>query len=388
MNWENIVSKRFSNSSQKQGRILGRFSMVGMGVGCFAMIVSLSVMNGFESLVHEKLKGVEGDIRIVGQIDEAELIEISGVDEIMPYMERRGVIENGNDRRVVSLKAVDIQKMATFYTFPIRGKSPLVGEVVMGQDLAYRLGKDVGDDLMIYSPIDQSFGFGLPPKMKMTISGIFSTRVLDYDDRYVYLSLEDGNKLFSRKTGLDGIDIRIASNTIISSVKSKLVDEFGHQVKIQSWEDLNKSLVDAMKMERLGTIVILSLIFLVAAFNLVASLSLISIQKIKEVGILKAMGASPISIQKIMIRLGLSRAGKGAAYGFCFGVILVFLQNMFEFIPIPSDIYFISALPMVLSPKDYFIVILISFIIILIASFISGRKLSQTNIKDALLWSK
>ena len=99
MNWENIVSKRFSNSSQKQGRILGRFSMVGMGVGCFAMIVSLSVMNGFESLVHEKLKGVEGDIRIVGQIDEAELIEISGVDEIMPYMERRGVIENGNDRR-------------------------------------------------------------------------------------------------------------------------------------------------------------------------------------------------------------------------------------------------------------------------------------------------
>ena len=390
MSWENKVSKRFSESSKHKGWFSGLFSMIGMGVGCFAMIVSLSVMNGFESLVHKKLKGFEGDLRVLGQVSEIDITELDGIEIVMPFMERRGVIEEGSDQRVVSLKAVNVEKMAEFYNLPLRGETPEIDsvEVVIGQDLAYRLGKDVGDAITVYSPIDQSFGFGLPPKMKMTISGIFSTRVLDYDDRFVFLSLEDGKKLFRRKSGLDGIDIRVLPNVDASSLKSNLGQYFGESVTVHSWEDLNRSLVDAMKMERLGTIVILSLIFLVAAFNLAAAMSLISIQKMKEVGILKAMGAPIESIQKIIIRMGLNRAGKGAIYGFIIGILFVLAQNQFGWIPIPSDIYFIDALPMVLFPKDLFIVIFISFMFILSASFISGRKLAHTQIKDALQWAK
>ena len=388
MSWEKKVSQRFSESSRRQGWFSGLFSMIGMGVGCFAMIVSLSVMNGFETLVHNKLKGFEGDLRISGQVSEIDITELDGIEIVMPFMERRGVIEEGNDQRVVTLKAVDVEKMAEFYNLPLRGETPDIGEVALGQDLAFRLGKDVGDNITVYSPIDQSFGFGLPPKMKMTISGIFSTRVLDYDDRFVFLSLKDGKKLFRRKSGLDGIDIRVLPNVDASSLKSNLGQYFGESVTVHSWEDLNRSLVDAMKMERLGTIVILSLIFLVAAFNLAGALSLISIQKIKEVGILKAMGAPPNSIQKIMIQMGMSRAGKGAIYGFALGIILVLLQNKFGWIPIPSEIYFIDALPMVLFPKDLFIVIFISILFIFTASFISGRKLAHTQIKDALQWAK
>ena len=388
MSWEKKVSQRFSESSRRQGWFSGLFSMIGMGVGCFAMIVSLSVMNGFETLVHNKLKGFEGDLRISGQVSENDISGLDGIETGMPFMERRGVIEEGNDQRVVTLKAVDVEKMAEFYNLPLRGETPDIGEVALGQDLAYRLGKDVGDAITVYSPIDQSFGFGLPPKMKMIISGIFSTRVLDYDDRFVFLSLQDGKKLFRRKSGLDGIDIRVLPNVDASSLKSNLGQYFGESVTVHSWEDLNRSLVDAMKMERLGTIVILSLIFLVAAFNLAGALSLISIQKIKEVGILKAMGAPPNSIQKIMIQMGMSRAGKGAIYGFALGIILVLLQNKFGWIPIPSEIYFIDALPMVLFPKDLFIVIFISILFIFTASFISGRKLAHTQIKDALQWAK
>jgi lipoprotein-releasing system permease protein len=306
----------------------------------------------------------------------------------MPFMERRGVIEEGSDQRVVSLKAVNVEKMAEFYNLPLRGETPDIGEVALGQDLAFRLGKDVGDNITVYSPIDQSFGFGLPPKMKMIISGIFSTRVLDYDDRFVFLSLQDGKKLFKRKSGLDGIDIRVSPDTKVSTLKSDLETKLNDSVTVYSWEDLNRSLVDAMKMERVGTIVILSLIFLVAAFNLAAAMSLISIQKMKEVGILKAMGAPTYSIQKIIIRMGLNRAGKGAIYGFIFGILFVMAQNQFGWIPIPSDIYFIDALPMVLFPKDLIIVIFISFMFILSASFISGRKLAHTQIKDALQWAK
>ena len=388
MNWEKFISNRFYDSSKNQGWYSGLFSMIGMGVGCFAMIISLSVMNGFETLVHGKLKGFEGDLRIVGHMSETPVLGLNGIEAAMPYMERRGVIESNDVQKVVSLKAVNEKTMESFYNLPLRGVTPKAGQVAIGQDLAYRLGKDIGDEIIVYSPIDQAIGFGLPPRKKLVISAIFSTKVLDYDDRFVFLSMSDGKSLFRRKSGYDGVDIRIKPNSDINQIKYDLIRNMGPEMEIQSWEDLNRSLVDAMKMERLGTIVILCLIFLVAAFNLAAALTLISIQRMKEVGILRAMGAPTHSVLKMMIQLGLSRAGKGAISGFVSGIFLVLVQTKFSLIPIPSDIYFVDALPMVLMPRDLFIIVILSFIFIIAASYTSGRKLAHSNIKEALQWAK
>lgn len=388
MNWEKFISNRFYDSSKNQGWYSGLFSMIGMGVGCFAMIISLSVMNGFETLVHGKLKGFEGDLRIVGHMSETPVLGLNGIEAAMPYMERRGVIESNDVQKVVSLKAVNEKTMESFYNLPLRGATPKSGQVAIGQDLAYRLGKDIGDEIIVYSPIDQAIGFGLPPRKKLVISAIFSTKVLDYDDRFVFLSMSDGKSLFRRKSGYDGVDLRIKPNSDINQIKYDLIRNMGPEMEIQSWEDLNRSLVDAMKMERLGTIVILCLIFLVAAFNLAAALTLISIQRMKEVGILRAMGAPTHSVLKMMIQLGLSRAGKGAISGFVSGIFLVLVQTKFSLIPIPSDIYFVDALPMVLMPRDLFIIVILSFIFIIAASYTSGRKLAHSNIKEALQWAK
>jgi len=388
MNWEKFISNRFYDSSKNQGWYSGLFSMIGMGVGCFAMIISLSVMNGFETLVHGKLKGFEGDLRIVGHMSETPVLGLNGIEAAMPYMERRGVIESNDVQKVVSLKAVNEKTMESFYNLPLRGVTPKAGQVAIGQDLAYRLGKDIGDEIIVYSPIDQAIGFGLPPRKKLVISAIFSTKVLDYDDRFVFLSMSDGKSLFRRKSGYDGVDLRIKPNSDINQIKYDLIHNMGSEMEIQSWEDLNRSLVDAMKMERLGTIVILCLIFLVAAFNLAAALTLISIQRMKEVGILRAMGAPTHSVLKMIIQLGLSRAGKGAISGFVSGIFLVLVQTKFSLIPIPSDIYFVDALPMVLMPRDLFIIVILSFIFIIAASYTSGRKLAHSNIKEALQWAK
>ena len=388
MNWEKFISNRFYDSSKNQGWYSGLFSMIGMGVGCFAMIISLSVMNGFETLVHGKLKGFEGDLRIVGHMSETPVLGLNGIETAMPFMERQGVIESNDVQKVVSLKAVDEKTMESFYNLPLRGVTPKSGQVAIGQDLAFRLGKDIGDEIIVYSPIDQAIGFGLPPRKKLVISAIFSTKVLDYDDRFVFLSMSDGKSLFRRKSGYDGVDLRIKPNSDINQIKYDLIRNMGPEMEIQSWEDLNRSLVDAMKMERLGTIVILCLIFLVAAFNLAAALTLISIQRMKEVGILRAMGAPTHSVLKMMIQLGLSRAGKGAISGFVSGIFLVLVQTKFSLIPIPSDIYFVDALPMVLMPRDLFIIVILSFIFIIAASYTSGRKLAHSNIKEALQWAK
>ena len=133
--------------------------MIGMGVGCFAMLVSISVMNGFETLVHEKLKGIEGDIRIVGTTNEKDLFDTKGVKGIMPFMERKGIIEVNDLKRVALIKAIDETKMANFYDINIQGNIPKLGQIVIGKDLAYRLGKDVGDILYVFGPLDHDVGF-------------------------------------------------------------------------------------------------------------------------------------------------------------------------------------------------------------------------------------
>ena len=387
MNWEKFISDRFYQSSNFQGKYLGVLSMIGMGVGCFAMLVSISVMNGFETLVHQKLKGVEGDIRILGATNEKDLSVIKGVKDIMPFMERKGIIEGNDFKRVALIKAIDETKMANFYDINIQGSIPQLGQIVIGKDLAYRLGKDVGDILYIYSPIDQAVGLSLPFKNKLEISGIFSTKILDYDERLVFITLKDGQNTFKRKFEFDGYDIR-TENENGDIVKAELENKLGSEHFIFTWDDLNKSLVNAMKMERLGTMVVLCLIFLVAAFNLAANLTLISIQKMKEVGVIRAMGAPINSIYKIIILLGLKRAGIGLLFGFLTGIVLILIQNHFNLIPLPSNVYFIDSLPMVIYMSDILIILAVSILFILIASLSSGRKLIKIQINESIQWVK
>ena len=387
MNWEKFISDRFYISSNKQGKYLGLLSMIGMGIGCFAMIVSISVMNGFETMVHGKLKGIEGDISILGTPEEKILSTVDGVTEIMPFMERKGIIEVNDISRVASIKAIDETKMDRFYNLNFVGDIPQVGQVVIGQDLSNRLGKGIGEDLLVYSPIDQAVGLAIPHKKKLKISGIFSTRLLDYDERLVFISLKDGQSIFKRKYKLDGYDL-MTSKVSTNILKQELIKKLGVEYPIHTWDEKNKSLVSAMKMERLGTFVVLSLIFLVAAFNLAANLTLISIQKMKEVGVIRAMGAPTRSIYKMIILLGYKRAGTGLLVGFFSGIILVIIQNQFKIIPLPSSIYFIDSLPMLLYASDILIILIVSFLFILVASILSGRKLISTQISESLQWVK
>ena len=388
MNFVNEISKRFYNRSKVYGKYLGILSMLGMGVGCFAIIISISVMNGFENIVHQKLKGFEGDIRVFQNIYDPKWEKIDGVKKIIPFMERKIVLQANDVTRVVSMKAVDEEIMPEFYEIFLRGKFPRDGEIILGQDLAYRLGTEVGQEVYASSPIDHTIGFTTPYKKRFKVSGVFSTKVLNYDDQIVFGTLGDGKTLFSRKKKIDGYDIRVDRNFSIEKVKKRINSMIRPESSATTWDEQNKSLVDAMKIERYATIIVLSLIFVVSTFNLISNLSLISIQKTKEIGILLSMGASKKSIQHIIMMLGIRRAGIGAFLGFFIGFIIINVQSQFAIIPLPTEVYFLDSLPMILYLNDIILVLFISYSFIFIASFISGKKLSQIDVKEALQWVK
>ena len=388
MKFINVISKRFYNRSKVYGKYLGILSMLGMGVGCFAIIISISVMNGFENIVHQKLKGFEGDIRVFQNIYDPKWEKIDGVKKIIPFMERKIVLQANDVTRVVSMKAVDEEIMPEFYEIFLKGRFPRAGEIILGQDLAYRLGTEIGQEVYASSPIDHTIGFTTPYKKRFKVSGVFSTKVLNYDDQIVFGTLGDGKMLFSRKKKIDGYDIKVDSNFSIEKIKKRINSMIRPESSAISWDEQNKSLVDAMKIERYATIIVLSLIFVVSTFNLISNLSLISIQKTKEIGILLSMGASKKSIQYIIMMLGIRRAGIGAFLGFFIGYIIINVQSQFSIIPLPTEVYFLDSLPMILYFNDIILVLLISYSFIFVASFISGKKLSQIDIKEALQWVK
>ena len=219
------IARRFLLGGRDAGtsKITGIIAIVGMAVGCIALIISISVLNGFEKKVTEKIRGFEGDIRIVGITKQANdivtwLENEESVSSLMPFMERKGIlVGNNNMLRIVTLKAVETEKVNSFYNLGLEdidfelSNSP----VIIGGILANRLGLNVGDSIKLMSPVDNSLSIGLPRKLQGTIAGIFQSNVLDYDDRLVFIPFSTGKLLFSRKTSLDGIDLRIRNETEI-----------------------------------------------------------------------------------------------------------------------------------------------------------------------------
>ena len=389
MRWERKISKRFYHKTINGNKYSSLLSLLGISVGCFAMVISLSVMNGFESLVHEKLKGFDGDIRMFSSIKDLTFFEnINAIESIMPFMERRGVAETSKNQKIVSLKAVDERLFKSFYDLNFRGSELKHNQIFIGEDLSHRLEKDIGGKITIYSPLDQSIGLGIPYKKEFIIAGIFKTKVLDYDDRFIFMTLDDGKNLFRRKDAIDGFDLRVNTESSIKAVKEDLKALSDNKIEIFTWKDLNRSLVDAMKIERIATMIILSLIFLVSTFHLASSLTLISYQKIKELGILRVMGASGNSIINIIVNIGIRKAGKGMIYGTGIGLLVVIMQNKISFIKIPTDIYFVQSLPMEISFSEISSIVIVSFSFIFLASFIIGRKISKINTMEALKWKK
>ncbi len=388
MNWKKTIVDRFYHSSNRSGFDTSIFSMIGMGVGCFAMIIALSVMNGFESIVHDRLKGFDGDLNIPDALPVEDLSNISEIEVVMPYMERKGIIKGGLENLIVFIKAIDENLMDDIYDIPRKGDRLKDGNVIIGQGLAKRLGKDINDEITLFSPIDQVYSVGFPPIKKMNISGVFTSRVLNYDDSYIFMTLNDGENLFKRKKKIDGYDIKVYDQKMLEITKIKLNEIIGENVIIKSWQEKNKSLIDAMKMERLAAIFILGLIFLVASFNLSSSLILLSIRKIKEVGMIRVLGAPKKELMTVVVLLGIKTAMKGVLFGICIALSIIFFQNIFSFIPLPSKIYFIDFLPMKININDFFLVCIMVSSFVILSSYLAAKKIAFLKLTKALQWAK
>ena len=395
MNFTSKIAKNFMLTRGESGptRITGLIAIIGIAVGTMAMVLSVSVLNGFESRIVDKVIGFEGDIKLRGDFKYEDSLErltnINGVDQIVPYMDRVGLmIANDNSTRMIKFKSIDLSKIENFYDINIGVlDNDYQSKIVIGKTTASRMNLRVGDELKIMSPLDQNTILGFPRQVRVVVGGIFNIQVLDFNDKIAFIEKEVGKRLFLRKNKYDGIDIRIKKESSLNDTKSDIYALFP-DISLETWKDLHSNLFSAMKLERIGSLIVLSLIVLVGCFNLSTTLMLVTIQKIKQYGILSTLGATKKMIRNIIVKQGVLTGTIGISVGITLGFILVIIQNTFGVIKLPGDIYFTSHLPMVIYFSDFLLILLISTTMVLFSSMIAATRTNLATVKNSLSLEK
>ena len=395
MNFSLKIAKRFMIGGKGSGpsRLTGWISIIGLTIGCMAMILSVSILNGFESRVVSKIIGFEGDLRITNVKDwsklESYISSLNGVKSTMLFQKRKSLlIGRNNSQRMVELKSIEIPKISEFYDLNIKQvNSSKTQQIILGEMTARRLNLNLGDEVRILSPIDNGSAWGLPIQVQCIVSGIFNVQVLDLDDKIAFISKDVGQKLFLRKNGPDGLDIRLDKNSDFQIIANMIKNKFTN-IKVNKWSDLHSELFNAMRFERIGALFVLSLIIVVACFNLITTLILVTAQKIRQIGILQVMGCSQKVIKTIIMSQGVMIGSIGITAGLIFGVIIIILQNTYGLIPLPEDVYFISFLPMNIYFYDIITILSISFGMVILSVFIAAKRSTMISTLDAVYLEK
>ncbi|RKY53801.1 MAG: hypothetical protein DRP92_02675, partial [Candidatus Neomarinimicrobiota bacterium] len=257
----------------------------------------------------------------------------------------------------------------------------------LGYRLADKLGLCVGDTLYVMNPFSIRGLYSMPKVRRFVLSGVFELEVFDYDENLIFMDIGEGQKLFERGNNYDGIEIKLSSYKLAQDVKRELEKSKILEAKISTWGEMHRILFGAMKLEKYGSLVVLFLIIVVAVFNLMSSIVMLIVEKIREVGILRTMGATSKAIGRIFVRLGLLNGVIGLFAGVLLSMGLCLAQQYYKFIPLPS-VYYIPYLPVVVKGFDIFVIVILGIMLIFTGAFYPSKRIGKMEIVKAINYEK
>ena len=372
-------------------------------LGVAVLIIVMSVMNGFKTDLTKKILGLNPHIVIQPngfKIDEdftKKLIENFEEIEVSKSYFGEGIVIINNNAKGVILKGIDkreksIKEFFENYTSKGNVRNFKINNVFIGSELAFNLGLEEGDSISLMSSafISTPFG-GLPKQENFKVAGVFSTGFLEFDQNFIFLNLQDALSLFDKQNNDLNLEIYLKNPLEANSYK-KEIQKINYNYFIYTWSDLNKSLFSALKVERNVMFIILSLIIVVAAFNIISGLTILIKNKTKEIAILKTLGFSNESIKKTFFLTGLTIGFFATISGIILGILFslniekirIFLLTVFNFEIFPSDIYFLEKLPSEINTNSILVIFFISLTISAIASYLPAMRISKMNTFRAL----
>jgi lipoprotein-releasing system permease protein len=383
--------------SRRGSKLLSLISIIAIGgvlVCVSALIVIIGVMNGLQHDLREKILVGSPDIRVLSYGEDLKITDWPkvldkvrkqpGVVTAAPFVLTEGLMTAGHDYAggvyVVGLLPAGrgVPDVTTIRSHAISGDFRFASTdgqhrgVVLGKLLASRFNKWPGDSINLLSAGGAKMNpvtGGLVPRVeRFEVTGVVSTGMYEYDNSYAFVALDKAQNLAGLGDGVTGIEVKTTDRWQAASVASRLVGALGWPYRTVDWEEQNHSLFQALKLEKLGMGVILLLIVLVAAFNIVSTLTMVVADKTKEIGILKAMGMPARSIRRIFFAQGLVIGVVGTAFGLILGFGAALALDKYQFIKLDAQVYFIDHLPVSTQPTDVVWIVLASIAIAAIAT--------------------
>ena len=406
--YEFFVARRYLKSRSKTGfiNLITYISVLGVTIGVAALIIVLSVMNGFEEEVRSRIVGFDSHIRLrsyhdngVEQyIDVMDFIkDIPQIVGLSPYIDEKGMIRNGDHSDGVLVRGTDPETIdevsdlsknivygkLELGTIPREGQRALPG-IVLGRYLADRLMADIGDEVVIFSLAGVRSMFQTPDVKQFVVTGFFETGMYEYDNTYAYIGLEPAKQLFRMGDKVSGIEIRLNDLYKADRVVDEIDNRLGFPYYALTWFEMRQTLFSWIQLEKWAMFIILCLIIIVAAFNIISTLIMFVMEKTREIGILKAMGAPSTSITRIFIYEGIVVGFIGTLLGFAIGYSLCWAQLKYQFFSLPGDVYFINSLPVKMQVLDFVFIGVASILICLLAAVYPARKASRLEPVNAI----
>ena len=402
---ERLISIRNLRPKKKEGflKIISIFSFLGIMLGVAILIIVMSVMNGFKTDLTKKILGLNPHIVIEPNSFEINDLYISKISDnfknftLSRSFSGEGIIITNENAKGVILKGVDKNEkniIEFFNRFVVDGnlKDFGAGKILIGSELAYNLNLKEGESINVMSSAFVSTPLGnLPKQENFKVAGIFNTGFLEFDQNLIFLNIEDVLAIFEKDKKDQNIEIYLQDPLKANFYKNK-IQKIDQNFFIYTWSDLNKSLFSALKVERNVMFLILSLIVVVAAFNIISGLTILIKNKTKEIAILKTLGLSNNSIKKTFFLTGLSIGFFATVSGIVLGVLFsinvekirIILLSAFNFEIFPSDIYFLEELPSEINLYSILVIFLISIFISMVASYLPAMRISKMSTFRAL----
>lgn len=407
MAFELFISRRYFKSKPRQAIIalITVLSMCGIAIGVTALIVVIAVMAGFELDLKTRIMGIEPHLLIdrpTGPIsDYQSVIRVAQntpmVTDVWPVVELQVMLRT--DSRAVGALIKGIDPVAAGRGLRLQGVEPLIQPspelsnplaapappIVLGRDLGRSLGLITGDSVFVVSPRGTLTPAGHVPLMKrFTVVGFFETGMYEYDGSLAFMNLSDAQILARSKDSVSSIDIRVdqvfQSDTIAKEIRSRLDNSY----RIRDWIQMNKNLFSALKLEKAAMFITLTLIILVATFSVISSLVMMVMEKTRDIAVLRALGATRKSIKKIFIFQGLLIGTVGTTAGIVLGTALCYLQQRYQLIHLPGDVYYIAVLPVELNPWDVGMVAVAALAICFLATLYPAVQAGRLNLVEAI----
>lgn len=407
--FERMTAWRYLRAKRKEGfiSVITGFAFTGIALGVATLIIVMSVMNGFKAELLNRILGINGHISIVSSAGFpfnnykkaiTDLQSIDGIEMAIPLIEKQLLVSSSRGAEGAMVRGInseDILKRKVMRDgFARVDTADFEGDVVvLGDKLAHKLGVHIDDEVTLISPNGKVTAFGTVPRIKSyRVIGTFNFGMFEYDSNYIFMPLAAAQKYFGLKDAVSVIDVSLVDESKLPQMRSLLQRSVSLDAYVYDWKQTNAAFFNAIDVERNVMFLILTLIILVAAFNIITGLIMLVKDKSRDVAVLRTMGATRTMIMRIFVMDGAFIGVVGTTIGvtlgllFCYNIetIRQFLQQLSGRELFSSEIYFLSQLPAKVDNTEVLLVVVITLILSFLATIYPAYRASKYNPAEAL----